>query len=167
MSYLPITARHYSAEEILRSGRRVTIRAARPDDRVRIAEIDFVYEVTLVATMQSGTGEVVIGSACYVANDIADGLREARVAFTIEAPYQGLGIGGQLLKHLAAIARLHGITCIAADVLPDDDSMSTLLERSGLPLRRQRLDDVTRVTLALAGSWLERKAAARDSKSLA
>ena len=118
----------------------------------------------LVATMPIDGGEIVIGSACYVANDMADELREARVAFTIEQPYQGLGIAGQLLKHLAAIARLYGITRLAADVLPNNESMSTLFERSGLPLRRQRLDDVTRVTLVLLGPWLERKAAALDSK---
>ena len=53
--------------------------------------IDFVNEVMLVATMRSDGGEIVIGSACYVANDMAGGLREARVAFIIEEPYQGLG----------------------------------------------------------------------------
>ena len=94
-----------------------------------------------------------IGSAHYVVDQTADGLREAGVAFTIEEPYQALGIASRLLKHLAAIARLYGITRLAADVLPNNESMSTLFERSGLPLRRQRLDDVTRVTLALAGPW--------------
>ena len=146
-----VTARHYSAQEILRSGLRLTIRAARPDDRPHSA-IDFVNEVMLVATMRFDGDEIVIGSACYVANDI-DGSREARVAFTIEQPYQALDIASQLLKHLAAIARLYGITRLASDVLPNNESMSTLFERSGLPLRRQRLDDVTRVTLALAGPW--------------
>lgn len=157
MSYSAISARHYSAQEILRSGQRATVRAARPDDCSRTAkacgELDFVNEVMLVVTMRCDGGEIVIGSACYVANDMADGLREARVTFTIDQSYQGLGIAGQLLKHLAAIARLYGITRLAADVLPDDDSMSTVFERSGLPLRRQRVADVTRVTLALAGQW--------------
>ena len=147
-----VTARHYSAQEILRSGLRLTIRAARPDDRPHIA-IDFVNEVMLVAAMPFDGGEIVIGSACYVADRQADGLREAGVAFTIEEPYQALGIASQLLKHLAAIARLYGITRLAADVLPNNESMSTLFEHSGFPLRRQRLDDVTRVTLALAGPW--------------
>ena len=110
VTYPAITARHYFAEEILRSGLRVTIRAARPDS-ARIAKIDFVNEVMLVATMQFDSDEIVIGGACYIANDIADGLREARVAFTIEEPYQGLGIADQLLKHLA---RSHGYTALLA-----------------------------------------------------
>ena len=179
-----VSARHYVAAEILRSGLPITIRAVRSDDRPRlvrafgelaqewvrerlfsykselrsaelsrIAERDFFTDVMLVATMPFEDDEIIIGGARYVAHDAPEGAREADIAFMVEESYQGLGVAGRLLKHLAAIAHLCGISRFVTAVLPENRPMLAVFERSGLPIRRRRSDDAVHVTLTLEQSW--------------
>ncbi len=75
--------------------------------------------------------------------------RIAEIAFVVEEDYQGLGIAGRLLRHLAAIARELGITKFEADVLAENASMLAVFARSGLPMRRQREGGTVHVTLSL------------------
>ena len=72
----------------------------------RIAEIDFVHLAGLVATIQGGSDEIVIGGASYVGGVAADGKRFAEVAFTIEEDYQGQGLATKLFGAILAIATL-------------------------------------------------------------
>jgi RimJ/RimL family protein N-acetyltransferase len=115
----------------------------------RIDRIDFVRLLGLVATVGSGDDEVVIGSSTYVADDVADGVRAAEVAFTIEEDYQGQGLGGRLFEAAAAIARRHGIARFTADVLADNAPMLRVFERSRLPMRRRREGGVIHLELEL------------------
>ena len=119
----------------------------------RVGQMDFVNEMMLVATIRYEDEEVVVGSARYLARDSPEQIREAEIAFSVEQPYQGLGIGARLLKHLAAIARRCGISRFVADVVPENQSMLALLEHSGLPVRRQRSEDAVHVRLTLAEPW--------------
>jgi RimJ/RimL family protein N-acetyltransferase len=106
----------------------------------RIADIDFDNLCGLVATIQSGAEEIVIGSCTYVANpeSAGDGVRSAEVAFTIEEDYQGQGLGGRLFEAAAAIARRHGLLRFTADVLASNAAMLRVFQRSGLPMRKRR-----------------------------
>jgi RimJ/RimL family protein N-acetyltransferase len=54
-----------------------------------------------------------------------------------------------MLRHLAELARAAGLTAFIAEVMPDNSAMLRVLERSGLPLRRERDGDVVHVTLEL------------------
>ena len=172
--------RDYAADEMLRNGVRMTIRAARPDDRQRIEKafgeldresvrtrffgyrsglspaelarldaMDFVSDAMLLATVPGPDDETVIGSARYVAHDVGDASQAAEVAFTVEEDYRGLGIAGQLLKHLATIARASRIVTFEADVLSDNTAMLAVFKRSGWPMRTHREAGVVHVTLAL------------------
>ena len=176
-------ARNYAADDFLRSGLPVTIRAVRPDDRPRlvrafgelaqewvrarffsyktelraaeldcVADRDFFTDVMLVATMRFEDDEIIIGGARYIARDVPEGTCEAEIAVSVEESYQGLGVAGRLLKHLASIARLCGVSRFVTDVLPENRPMMAVLERSGLPIRRRRLDDSVHVTLGLEAS---------------
>ena len=118
----------------------------------RIMTVDPEREAALLVTIDGPSGEIVIGSARYVAGDArADG-RTAEIAFVVEEDYQGLGIAGRLLKHLAAIARERGITEFEADVLPDNKAMLSVFARSGLPMRQRREGGVSHVELALTAA---------------
>jgi GNAT superfamily N-acetyltransferase len=181
-----IGARHYAADESLRSGLRMKIRAVHPDDvprllkafreldpetvrmrffgykkelsnaeLSRVAHMDFINEVMLVATMEFQDEEIVIGCGRYIALGEDDGARDAEIAFVVEESYQGLGIASRLLKHLAAIARRCGVSRFVAEVLSENHSMLAVLERSGLPIHRQRSDGTVRVTLTLAHPWFQ------------
>ena len=153
----------------------VTIRAIRPDDRVRIVKAfqaleprsiylrffgpkrelsaEEVRRVTepdpardaLVATVATeDRGEIVVGLGEYVG---AGG--SAHIAFAVEEDYQGRGIAGRLLEHLARIAREKGISRFEADVLAGNTPMLKVLRRSGLPTTESEQDGVVHVTLTL------------------
>ncbi|HET9045328.1 MAG TPA: GNAT family protein [Casimicrobiaceae bacterium] len=176
-------ARDFHANEVLRNGTPVVIRAARPDDRERIAQafgkleresvytrffsykpalsdpelgqidsMDFVRDVMLVVTTIVDASEHVIASSRYVAHEEPDGSLSAEVAFTVEEDYQGNGIAGRLLAHLAALARMNGITRFVAEVLPQNKAMLAVFRKSGLPNSESREGGVVHLTLALSGS---------------
>jgi RimJ/RimL family protein N-acetyltransferase len=110
----------------------------------RIAAIDFVHLAGIVATVEQGPEEIVIGSATYIGDDAS-----AEVAFTIVADYQGLGLGRRLLAALTTLARRHGLARFTADVLSGNAAMLAVFARSGLPMRKRREGNVVQVELAL------------------
>jgi RimJ/RimL family protein N-acetyltransferase len=116
----------------------------------RIAAIDFVNLAGLVATIGTGADETVIASATYVGIPAADGAKAAEVAFTVEEDFHRQGLASKLLAALATLARRHGIVRFEAEVLSGNSAMLAVFQRSGLPMRRQRVDGGTvHITLDL------------------
>jgi GNAT superfamily N-acetyltransferase len=169
-------AAKFSAAEVLRNGRRVEIRALRPDDQAGLIEavshtsdqslyrrffgvrrgfskkevafyvnIDFVNHVALVAVVEEGDRQMIVGGGRYVV--VQPGTAE--VAFAVIDEFQGQGIGAALMRHLATIARHAGFTELIAEVLPDNIPMLKVFERSGLRLSTRRDPGVVHVTLQL------------------
>lgn len=114
-----------------------------------VAEIDFVNEVMLVATVPGEAGEVIVAGARYVAAGEGPGGRCAEVAFTVEEDYQRQGIAGRLLKHLAGMARANGFSRLEAFVLAGNRAMLGVFARSGLPMEQRRESDAIHVVLVL------------------
>ncbi|MCB1823523.1 MAG: GNAT family N-acetyltransferase [Candidatus Competibacteraceae bacterium] len=172
--------RNYAAEETLKNGLLVTVRAIRPDDKSRIVtafealepqsiytrffqykqalskaelqratEVDFENEVALVATIQQGTRETIIGSARFIVYLTPEAVRSAEIAFIVEEDYQGQGLASHLLKHLTRIAREQGVPQFTADVLPGNPSMLAVFSRCGWPMTTKRRDDLVQVILKL------------------
>jgi GNAT superfamily N-acetyltransferase len=115
----------------------------------RIMTTDPAREVALLVTVGAGPDEIVIGSGRYIVAASAEGGPTAEVAFMVEEDYQGLGIAGRLLKHLAGIARERGIVTFEAEVLAENKSMIGVFARSGLTMRQRREGGVVHVTLSL------------------
>ena len=111
-------------------------------------EVDFENVVALVATIESGGKETIIGGGRYLAFDLS-GDRGAEIAFMVEEDYHGLGIAGRILKHLVRIAREKGVSQFEAEVLPQNKAMLAVFSRSGLPMTTTRTEGVIRVTLSL------------------
>lgn len=117
-----------------------------------IDRIDLVRLAALVVTLGTGEDETVIGSASYVADTAADGVREAEVAFTIEEDFQRQGLAGRLLAVLADIARRHGITRFKAEVLAGNAAMLAVFQRGGWPMRSRRSGETVQLTLELGAA---------------
>jgi GNAT superfamily N-acetyltransferase len=172
-----LEAHKYSAIEALRDGRRIEIRALRSDDRTGLVaavartsaeslrrrffavkrsftdqeiafflNLDFVNHVALVAVAQEHGRPVIVGGGRYIV--MRPG--QAEVALAVVDEYQGHGVGGALMRHLAAIARAAGLECLIAEVLAENLSMLRLFEQSGLRMSTKREADVLHVTLPLA-----------------
>lgn len=171
-------AADYFVQENLSDGSAITIRAIRPDDKQRIAsafqaleprsiysrflyakkalsddelrrltEIDYVEAIVLVAIIQRQNDEIIIGLGRYARSGDS-----AEVAFTVEEDYQGRGIAGRLLHHLARSARENGVLYIEAEVLAENMPMLAVFRDSGLAMTTRYTDDTVHVTLSLDGS---------------
>jgi GNAT superfamily N-acetyltransferase len=172
-----LEAAKYSAVETLRNGRRLIIRALRPDDRA-----DFLAAVARTSTQslyrrffgaRRGFSEqekaffldvdfvkhvalvAVVeesGGTAIIAGGryvvIEPGKGE--VAFVVIDQYQGQGIGTALLRHLAAIARGRGINELIAEVLSENSSMLKVFEKSGFAMITKRDGQVVHVTLRMS-----------------
>jgi RimJ/RimL family protein N-acetyltransferase len=171
---------NYSAIESLKGGQQVTIRAIRPDDRGQMAdalrklsaesfyrrtfspkrdlsegdlrkltEVDFKNVVALVAVLNEEGQDRIVGGSRYIR--MGDAVpRNAEVAFLIDDDHQGMGIGSRIFKHLVAIALASGITQLEAEVLPSNDGMLRLFDRSGLPVSRTMMRDSVHVLIKLS-----------------
>ena len=168
---------HYSAFETLRDGRRMEIRALNPNDRQELEStlnrmsdesiyrrffspkrrfsereaayflnVDFVNHVALVAVLDENGHRAIVGGARFVVSEPGT----AEVAFAVDDPHQGLGIGGLLMKHLTAIARGHGVRRLIAEVLPHNKPMLKVFQNSGLGMSTRNDRDVTHVSLQIA-----------------
>jgi RimJ/RimL family protein N-acetyltransferase len=173
---LCLQAAAYSAVETLRDGRRVEIRALRPDDRDGLfaalgrvgaqslyrrffsvkrhfteKETSFFLHVDFkshvaLVAVIDEAGRPVIAGGGRYVV-VSAGWAEA--AFAIVDQYQGQGIGAALLRHLAAIARAAGLQKLVAEVLPENIAMLRVFEKSGLPLCKKREAGTVHVVLEL------------------
>lgn len=118
-------------------------------------DVDFVRTVALVTCIQNGTGEKIIGAGRYIAFGDADPPDRAEVAFAVEEDYQGLGIAGKMLRHLAGIAKQKGVVQFQAEVLPENKGMLTVFNLSGFPVRQEFVEGLVHITLLLGETGKE------------
>jgi acyl-CoA synthetase (NDP forming)/GNAT superfamily N-acetyltransferase len=159
---------------LLRDGRSVLIRPIRPDDLdllfdfsrrlsrqtvsyrllgpvIRLnrtdlrpyVDIDYDQQLTLVAVL----GERIIANARAIRDP--DDPTVAEMTFTIEDAWQGHGLGGLLLEHLAAAMRERGVHTFHADILPQNSRMLRAITGSGYQYRMNTNGSVVDVDLAI------------------
>ena len=169
-------AANYSASETLRDGRRLEIRALRPNDRAGLAaavarssdqslyrrffslkrsfsesEVEYFLNVDFVnhvalVAVVEEDGRPTIAGG---ARYIVEQPGMAEIAFAVVDEYQGQGIGAALMRHLAAIAVSAGLKELIAEVLPDNMPMLKVFEKSGFPRSVKHEAQVVHVSLAL------------------
>jgi RimJ/RimL family protein N-acetyltransferase len=169
-------AAKYSAIEHTRDGRKIEIRALRPEDRddlraaVGRTSDQSLYRRFFGAKRHFSEKEVAFFLDVDFKNhvalvaiaeeggqaEIAAGGRyivqrpgTAEVAFVVTDQYQGLGIGAALLRHLAVIGRDAGLKEFTAEVLPENVPMLKVFEKSGLTTSTKRERGVVHVRLQL------------------
>ena len=166
----------YSAVETLRNGRRIEIRAFRPSDKEALESavgrtsalslyrrfftikrdftererefflnVDFINHVAMVALTQEAGEPAIVGGGRYVV--VKPG--KAELAFVVIDEYQGQGIGGALLRHLAIVARAAGLHEFVAEVLSENSPMLKVFSNCGLPVSTMPENEYVHVTLRL------------------
>src|SRR5689334_13887398 len=170
--------RDFRAEDRLRDGTAIVIRAVQPDDRDRMREASgrlspeaiylrlFAPKKELTEAGLKRLIEVDFDREVALVATIGGGTQEtvigggryvsanndrraAEVAFTVDGRYRGQGIASRLLQHLAAIARGRGITRFDAEVLAENRPMLAVFARSGFAMERRREGGVVHVELTL------------------
>ena len=157
-----MSAASYSAQEQLRDGRTVKIRALRPDDETSmLAAIDRTGTESLkrrffVTKREFSDMETAffmnidfVNHVALVAEIDEDGKTaivgggryvvvesgHAEVAFIVVDAYQRHGIGAILVRHIVGLARAAGLKQLAADVLPENVAMLNVLGKLGFQIR--------------------------------
>ena len=114
--------------------------------------VDFTNHVALVAVLDEGGRQTIVGGARYVVSQPG----RAEVAFAVDDPHQKLGIATHLIAHLIGIARAAGLDEFIAEVLPENVPMLKVFERCGLAMTTRSERGVVHVMLALGKSALAR-----------
>ena len=139
------------------------------DEELRyFTELDFSRDVALVATLQAGHEEHIIGVGRYfrLAQD-GQPTTHAEVAFTVADAHQGRGVGTLLLEHLAAIARRQGIDTFEAYVLGENNRMLEVFEASGFTVQRALDTGVFHVSFPTADTPQVRAASTERERAAA
>ena len=172
-----MNAAQYAANERLRNGATLQIRALLPGDRAEMLaavgrfskqtlyrrffapkrsfserEIEFFLNVDFtnhvaLVAVLSEGGRQVIVGG---ARYVVSQPGCAEVAFAIDDPHQKLGIATHLIRHLIEIARANGLEAFVAEVLPENAPMLKIFERCGLAMTTRRDRGVVHVRLALS-----------------
>jgi acetyltransferase len=98
---------------------------------VRVCFVDYDRELALVAERQTGQEEREIIALGRLSRERVRGSAEAEFSLLVADPWQGRGVGGQLLARLIEVARGEGITRIYAEILETNLRMQRLCTRLG------------------------------------
>jgi GNAT superfamily N-acetyltransferase len=176
----------YSARELLRGGREMTIRAINPSDREALREhfaslsvesryLRFFGARNLLTPQELSrlTELDFAGSAGLVAIESDDGRERivgvahyldtgvpghAEFACDVADDYRDLGIATVLLEHLAGIARTNGITEFDADVMGSNRRMLKVFSDIGFETRQSNVAGVVHFILKTCESEKHRRA---------
>ncbi|MBI1766480.1 MAG: GNAT family N-acetyltransferase [Acidobacteria bacterium] len=130
----------------------------------RLINVDGAQNLALVITMGENNDERIVAVGRY--QTIEERPEVAEVSFLVEDALQRRGIGTQLLDTLAELARLHGLTRFAADVLTDNRLMLSVFRKAGYGLSGSTSYGVTHLEFPIAQTELMRaRAEAQEAEA--
>jgi acetyltransferase len=113
----------------------------------RICFIDYDREMVLVATRRNpDSGETEILAAGRLTK--LHTRNEGEFGLLVGDPFQGYGLGTELLKRLIDVGRDEGLGTIVGYILPDNTAMQNICESLGFKLQRN-MDNTVKAVLTL------------------
>lgn len=100
-------------------------------DLQRYCTIDYVNDLTLVATMTVSDVERIVALASYNVNNVTG---FAEVAMVVDDECQGRGIGRELMQKLTQMARARSVKGFTAYILGYNSPMLRVFESAGFPV---------------------------------
>ncbi|NOT60206.1 MAG: GNAT family N-acetyltransferase [Acidobacteria bacterium] len=113
-----------------------------------LTDVNDTSRVALAVLHGTGADERIVAVGRYFAQEKRPHVAE--VSFLVEDAWQRRGIGSRLLDALADIARTHGITRFAADVLADNRTMLSVFRKAGYALSATTSYGVTHLEFPIA-----------------
>lgn len=118
----------------------ISARKDMPHERLQeFVVIDYTKEMVILATIQNGKKEEIIGVGQFGINENS---HTAEVAFVVKDEDQGGGIGYALLSYLTLLAKKQGLLGFTAEVLLDNRPMLHLFEKMGFDINRKQDEGV-------------------------
>ncbi|MCP4720028.1 MAG: GNAT family N-acetyltransferase, partial [Desulfobacteraceae bacterium] len=125
-------------------------------------EIDYVNDLTIVATIGELGFEKVIAVGEYFRNTI---INMAEIAFSVSREYQGMGIAQILQEKLALAAKDNGIKGLIAYTSPQNKGMIRLFNKLPYGISSEKDDDMI-ILNCLFEEPVDKEKAAKDSASM-
>jgi acetyltransferase len=101
---------------------------------VRVCFVDYDRELALVAERQAEAGAREIIALGRLSRERVWGSADAEFSLLVGDPWQGRGVGGQLLARLVTLAKQEGIARIYAEILVTNLRMQRLCARLGFTI---------------------------------
>lgn len=101
---------------------------------VRFTQIDYDLEIALVALCESESNEKMLGVARIISEI---NRKQAEFSVVVGDPWQGKGIGAELLKRCLSIAKERGIEKVWGIVLPENTHMLALGRKLGFTVKKE------------------------------
>jgi GNAT superfamily N-acetyltransferase len=108
-----------------------TINGLSDAEAARLANVDYVDRMALVATLLGEAGEMIIAVARYAR--AVSGSDRAEFAVVVEDQYQKQGLARAMLKYIARYAREHGIRTFTGTINGGNLRMRQFVKNCGLP----------------------------------
>jgi len=98
----------------------------------RICHCDYDREIALVALDKPGGGEPRILGVGRLSK--VHGVDEAHLSVLVGDPFQGMGIGGQLIRQLVEVAKGEHLLRLTATLTPDNQVMQHIFQKLGFSM---------------------------------
>ena len=130
----------YSLSEDSMYRRFISLRKDMPHERLqKFVIIDYTKEMTILAVIQKGEMEDIVGIGQY---SIHEQSHTAEVAFAVRDDHQNKGIGNVLLSYLTYLAKRQGLLGFTAEVLAENKPMLHLFEKMGFDIDKRREEGI-------------------------
>jgi acyl-CoA hydrolase/RimJ/RimL family protein N-acetyltransferase len=130
----------YSLTENSLYRRFISVRKDIPHERLQeFIIIDYTRQMVILAVMQRGEREEVIGVGQYAMDEVT---HMAEVGFAVKDNSQNKGIGSEMLAYLTFLAKKQGLLGFYAEVLVENRPMLHLFNKLGFDIERRREEGV-------------------------
>lgn len=113
----------------------------------RICHCDYDREIALLAETTTATGEQDLMGVVRLSK--LHGKNEARLSILIGDPYQGIGLGGELVKRAVDVARSERLSRLSAVLTTDNQVMLHIFEKLGFQIEPTGNEKLLVATLKL------------------
>ncbi|UCD59058.1 MAG: GNAT family N-acetyltransferase [Candidatus Hydrogenedentota bacterium] len=114
----------------------------------KFTHIDYEKQMAIVALVNVGNRERIVAVGRYTLEEKEPDAAE--FAIVVQDSYQGRGIGTEVLRHLAHVAKLQDVRVIVGYIMNENSRMFAVLKRSGLKMSKKNWDrGITRVDIPI------------------
>lgn len=103
------------------------------DQMQEYVNVDYTKEISIVGLVGNADNEKIIAEARFIKDEDSN---YGELAFLIDEAYQGIGVGTYLFHFLIKLAKNQGLEGFTAEVLPENQPMMKLFQKTEHPLEK-------------------------------
>jgi acetyltransferase len=117
------------------------------DRLARLCHCDYNREIALVAERGNGNEERSILGITRLSK--VHGTNEARLSLLVGDPYQGIGLGNELVRRSIEVARNEGLSRLISTLTADNQAMLHIFQKLGFTFESGEAENLVTATIKL------------------